>query len=149
MGRHGNPVLETLFEISADAHELDSNFKKHGGEAVCGSWGNCLRRFNEYRKAKQQPPPSTPADAAKTGSTKSASGSAKSGKAVAKTVRKPSRMVAEDDRRKTVWKEQYDELHAKATKEVQEAKSKQLLGSTGHRRAHTMPTQHPSAWDRQ
>jgi hypothetical protein len=24
MGRPGNPVLETLFEISADAHELDS-----------------------------------------------------------------------------------------------------------------------------
>jgi hypothetical protein len=64
-----------------------------------------LRRFNEYRKAKQQQPPSTPADAAKTGGTSSKTIGTKSGKALAKTTRKPSRMVAEDERRRQAWQE--------------------------------------------
>jgi hypothetical protein len=104
MGRKGNPILDTLFRTSANADELQSNFNKHGGEKVCGSWGNCLRRFNEYCTSKQQqPPPSTPANAAPSGSKTSKSTAKRSGVPVAKTKRKPTHMVAEEERRKLVY----------------------------------------------
>jgi hypothetical protein len=131
MGRTGNRVLDTLFHTSADANELRRNYDDHGGEAVCGSWGNCLRRFNEFRKQQQPPPPATPANAAPVGSSQSKPTIKKAGKTIAKTTRKPSRTIAEEARQQAAWKQQYDELYSQATLAVQKAKDEGKLGQEG------------------
>jgi hypothetical protein len=132
MPRPTTPALQVAFEL-ADAgqglKDLKEIWERVGSPT---SWYNCLKQYKKHLASKEQQQPATPADAAKTGSIKSASDAAKSGNAIAKTVRKPGRIVAEDERRKAAWQEQYNSLHAQATKEVEEARAKGLLGSANY-----------------
>jgi hypothetical protein len=104
MGKKAAVGMNEIFTLADQGWELTAAWEKMGQPTT---WGNVVRRYNEHKKHTQEKPtPATPAEAQKADTTKKKADPAsatKTGKSLAKTVYKPTRIVAEEERRKRVW----------------------------------------------
>jgi hypothetical protein len=133
MGRTATEGLNEVFLLADGGMPLHEAWEKMKQPT---SWGNIQRRYNERKKQAEQQPPATPFSTPTAAPNASSGGRKatvqKKGVPVAKSVRRPSRMVGEEVRRKTAWNEQYKDLHAQATRAVMVAKRMKRLGTEGN-----------------